>query len=299
MGNKNSSLLQDEEIKLIKKETGFSAAQIERLYTRFKSLDKSGYCGSLSRQDFLRVPELYLNPLCDRIVHMFFVDCDDEDNDRINFRQFMRILAVFRSPNHTSQSNPNLALQASQISKSLDELNQPNKNQALLDTISQSSAFRRLSLARHFRNFSFSFTDNSDNNFNFVQNRQRISHTMSVNHLSRHNGDIVNLKKGQRLPQMESDDEPINSRRNKLYFMFKIYDIDNDNLLNLKDLTATLKMLVGHYLDEITIDRIAEKNFNEIDKNNDGFIDFDEFCTFASFNRFNDESLKVKFPISA
>lgn len=96
MGNRNTFMLQDEEIQLISEETGFSATQVERLYARFKSLDKSGICGSLSRQDFLRVPELAINPLCDRIVHMFFVDCDD-DHERINFKQFMKVLATFRS----------------------------------------------------------------------------------------------------------------------------------------------------------------------------------------------------------
>lgn len=90
----------------------------------------------------------------------------------------------------------------------------------------------------------------------------------------------------------------MNSKRRKLYYMFKIYDTNDDNLLDLNDLTATLKMLVGHYVDEITLDRIADRSFSEIDKNHDGFIYFDEFCTFA-FNRFDDDSLKVKFPISA
>ena len=46
-------------------------SQIERLYSRFTSLDK-GNNGSLSREDFLRIPELAINPLGDRIVHAFF-----------------------------------------------------------------------------------------------------------------------------------------------------------------------------------------------------------------------------------
>lgn len=46
-------------------------SQIERLYSRFTSLDK-GDNGCLSREDFLRIPELAINPLGDRIVHAFF-----------------------------------------------------------------------------------------------------------------------------------------------------------------------------------------------------------------------------------
>ena len=38
--------------------------------------------------DFIRIPELVINPLGDRIVHAFFRDCaHDCVDDRINFRQ--------------------------------------------------------------------------------------------------------------------------------------------------------------------------------------------------------------------
>lgn len=69
--------------------------QIERLYSRFTSLDRSD-CGTLSREDFLRIPELAINPLCDRIVHAFFAE--SMDDSRVNFRQFMKVLAHFRQP---------------------------------------------------------------------------------------------------------------------------------------------------------------------------------------------------------
>lgn len=68
--------------------------QIERLYSRFTSLDR-GDCGTLSREDFLRIPELAINPLGDRIVHAFFNENGSGD-DRVNFRQFMQVLARFR-----------------------------------------------------------------------------------------------------------------------------------------------------------------------------------------------------------
>lgn len=67
--------------------------QIERLYSRFTSLDR-GDCGTLSREDFLRIPELAINPLGDRIVHAFFEEGDC--SDRVNFLQFMQVLAHFR-----------------------------------------------------------------------------------------------------------------------------------------------------------------------------------------------------------
>lgn len=77
--------------------------QIERLYSRFTSLDRTD-CGTLSREDFLRIPELAINPLCDRIVHAFFADTSD---DRVNFRQFMHVLAHFRPIRKSSGSKLN------------------------------------------------------------------------------------------------------------------------------------------------------------------------------------------------
>nr|QBH72779.1 calcineurin b subunit [Liposcelis bostrychophila] len=92
MGNNASLLLREEEIAQIQEETGFTPKQIERLYSRFTSLDR-GESGTLSREDFLRIPELAINPLGDRIVHAFF---EEGCSDRVNFLQFMQVLARFR-----------------------------------------------------------------------------------------------------------------------------------------------------------------------------------------------------------
>ncbi|CAG9806353.1 unnamed protein product [Chironomus riparius] len=103
MGNKSSLLLREEEIAQIQEETGFTPAQIERLYSRFTSLDRND-SGTLSREDFLRIPELAINPLCDRIVHSFFTDSND---DRVNFRQFMQVLARFRTIKSSKENKLN------------------------------------------------------------------------------------------------------------------------------------------------------------------------------------------------
>ena len=83
--------------------------QIERLYSRFTSLDR-GDCGTLSREDFLRIPELAINPLGERIVNAFF---EESGNDRVNFLQFMQVLAHFRpikknSPNRLNSRQQKL-----------------------------------------------------------------------------------------------------------------------------------------------------------------------------------------------
>uniref|UniRef100_A0A183I6I5 EF-hand domain-containing protein n=1 Tax=Onchocerca flexuosa TaxID=387005 RepID=A0A183I6I5_9BILA len=71
-----------------------SRNQIVRLYSRFLSLDKQGR-GYLDRDDFLRIPELAVNPLGDRIVDAFFTETEDLEQ-KINFREFIRVLAHFR-----------------------------------------------------------------------------------------------------------------------------------------------------------------------------------------------------------
>lgn len=62
MGNHSSLMLRQDEIAAIQQETGFTPNQIERLYSRFTSLDK-GDNGFLCREDFHRIPELAINPL--------------------------------------------------------------------------------------------------------------------------------------------------------------------------------------------------------------------------------------------
>ena len=86
MGNSRSSLqLQPEEIEAITEETGFTQQQIERLYARFSSLDKQSH-GYLTREDFLRIPELAINPLGDRIVHAFFYESRNTDEEKVDFK---------------------------------------------------------------------------------------------------------------------------------------------------------------------------------------------------------------------
>uniref|UniRef100_A0A3P9LPA2 Calcineurin-like EF-hand protein 1 n=1 Tax=Oryzias latipes TaxID=8090 RepID=A0A3P9LPA2_ORYLA len=80
-----------------------SHSQITRLYSRFTSLDK-GENGTLSREDFQRIPELAINPLGDRIINAFFPDGEDQ----VNFRGFMRTLAHFR-PVEDNEKNKNLS----------------------------------------------------------------------------------------------------------------------------------------------------------------------------------------------
>jgi len=170
MGSKASILLHESEIQDIQRETGFSENQIVRLYSRFTSLDKSGN-GYLSREDFLRIPELAINPLGERIVHAFF---GPESDDSVNFKQFMITLAHFR----------------------------PIKKKQL---------------------------------------------------------------------------SSVNSRKEKLRFAFRMYDLDGDEKISRDELLAVLHMMVGANISEEQLGSIADRTIIEADNDDDNMISFEEF----------------------
>jgi len=104
MGNSSSLHLQQEDVQAIQDETGFTPQQIERLYSRFSSLDKAGK-SHLTREDFLRIPELAINPLGDRIVHAFFYESKNGEEDKVDFKDFVRVLAHFRPIKKNMEKN--------------------------------------------------------------------------------------------------------------------------------------------------------------------------------------------------
>ena len=109
--------LTDEELNRVKEETGFTTAQVKRLFHRFQVLDVDGV-GYLTKDELLRVQEvrrassssflasgsicelslpglcfqIVLNPLGDKIVDSFF----EKDNEFLDFIDFARTFAVFR-----------------------------------------------------------------------------------------------------------------------------------------------------------------------------------------------------------
>lgn len=80
----------------------------------------------------------------------------------------------------------------------------------------------------------------------------------------------------------------------KLLFVFRVYDADNDGRISLEDLRSILKMMVGNYIEDARLDRIATRAFVEVDVDCDGFIDFPEFCKVFQ-GKDLDDKLHVKF----
>ncbi|XP_003385569.1 PREDICTED: calcineurin B homologous protein 1-like [Amphimedon queenslandica] len=100
MGNSSSINLTEEDYEQIRAETGFDNSQIRRLYSRFSHLDKRSK-GYLTRQDLMLIPDLAINPLGTRIIDVFFLDEENSSRvvEEVNFRQFIRTLALFHNKN--------------------------------------------------------------------------------------------------------------------------------------------------------------------------------------------------------
>jgi len=93
MGSNASIMLQQEDLQNICQQTGFTTKEVQRLYSRFKILDKRD-CGFLTREDLLCIPEVNINPLGERLIDVVMEDYGE--NNKINFKQFIFLLAKFR-----------------------------------------------------------------------------------------------------------------------------------------------------------------------------------------------------------
>jgi len=89
MGNIPTGL-SAEEIEHIKQEGTFSEKELQRIYRRFQKLDTDN-SGTISTEEFLRIPELALNPLLERVITIFDTNKDEE----IQFSEFLAGLSIF------------------------------------------------------------------------------------------------------------------------------------------------------------------------------------------------------------
>lgn len=62
----------------------FNSDQIQKLYARFKQIDRDG-SGELDPKEIFNVPELANNPLVQRVITIF----DTDGNGKISFKEFL------------------------------------------------------------------------------------------------------------------------------------------------------------------------------------------------------------------
>eukprot|EP00750_Incisomonas_marina_P017650 INCI231.1.p1 GENE.INCI231.1~~INCI231.1.p1 ORF type:complete len:186 (+),score=39.02 INCI231.1:116-673(+) len=80
--------LSPDELNFLSDKVNFNANEIQTLFSRFKKLDREQK-GVINRGCLLKIPELAMNPLVDRIIQCF--ETDDEGN--ITFTSFLTCLS--------------------------------------------------------------------------------------------------------------------------------------------------------------------------------------------------------------
>eukprot|EP00056_Hartaetosiga_gracilis_P017061 m.6405 g.6405 ORF g.6405 m.6405 type:complete len:175 (+) comp5189_c0_seq1:157-681(+) len=70
--------------------SNFSEEELKRLGKRFKKLDTDG-SGTLSKKEFMALPELQQNPLVERVLDIF----DSNNDGEIDFEEFIRGISLF------------------------------------------------------------------------------------------------------------------------------------------------------------------------------------------------------------
>jgi len=97
-GLSTADLEAEEIIELQEHHPEFTQSEIRRLYKRFRKLDTKR-TGGITRADLMKIPELSMNPLAQRIIALFHSPRAHEHtetrNDTINFRDFLEMLSVF------------------------------------------------------------------------------------------------------------------------------------------------------------------------------------------------------------
>ncbi|ODV84731.1 hypothetical protein CANARDRAFT_28876 [[Candida] arabinofermentans NRRL YB-2248] len=69
----------------------------------------------------------------------------------------------------------------------------------------------------------------------------------------------------------------------KLRFLFKVYDIDDDGYISNGELFLVLRMMVANSLTDVQLQQLVDRTIMESDKDGDGKLSFEEFkLTIAS-----------------
>jgi serine/threonine-protein phosphatase 2B regulatory subunit len=71
------------------------------------------------------------------------------------------------------------------------------------------------------------------------------------------------------------------NKKEKLFYAFKVYDMDRDGFISNGELFLVLKMMVGSNLKDVQLQQIVDKTIIEADKDKDGKVSFEEFCQFV------------------
>lgn len=80
----------------------------------------------------------------------------------------------------------------------------------------------------------------------------------------------------------------------KFTVTFKLYDLDNDDLISKEELLAILQMMIGSNISEDQLNSIAERTILEADEDKDQMISFEEFYKALSRSEV-EEKMSIRF----
>ncbi|GMS89902.1 hypothetical protein PENTCL1PPCAC_12077, partial [Pristionchus entomophagus] len=79
-------------------------------------------------------------------------------------------------------------------------------------------------------------------------------------------------------PINKNKPHPWNTREAKLRFAFTMYDLNKSETITKDEFKNILQMMIGSNVSEDQVNSIADRTMREADKDNDGYITFQEFC---------------------
>jgi len=85
--------LHEEELEILRMATGLATQEIKRLRNQFTQCVSNP--NWMTRQEFLEIPVIKINPLHQRLAVIFELK---EDEDKISFREFITTLSIFNNP---------------------------------------------------------------------------------------------------------------------------------------------------------------------------------------------------------
>eukprot|EP01080_Neovahlkampfia_damariscottae_P012387 gene12387-6054_t len=85
------------------------------------------------------------------------------------------------------------------------------------------------------------------------------------------------------------------SKKDKIEFAFKIYDIDGDGYISNGELFTVLKGMVGDNLNDVQLQQIVDKTIIEADKDGDGKLSLEEFEEVLKENSDVEAKMTIKF----
>lgn len=149
----------------------------------------------------------------------------------------------------------------------------------LVDDLSQGTNFGSEEIDRLAKRF---MKMDSDNNGAIDKNEFLSIPGISQNPLSRRVIEIFDENKGGDIDFKEfvkglSTFSSASNQDDKLRFLFKIYDIDNDGYISNGELYLVLRLMVADSLTEIQLQQLVDRTIVEADQDGDGKLSFDEF----------------------